>query len=158
MSAPTPFRVLVCGTNFGRFYAEAVHRRPGYALAGILSRGSTASRAYARSLGVPYYTDPDDLPAGVDAACVAVSSSISGGQGTELARALMDRGIHVLQEHPVHLTELTDNLRHARRRGCGTASTPITRTSPRSAPSPTRPAGSSHGSGRSSWTPPPRST
>ncbi|AWL41535.1 MULTISPECIES: Gfo/Idh/MocA family oxidoreductase [unclassified Streptomyces] len=117
MSAPTPFRVLVCGTNFGRFYAEAVHRRPGYALAGILSRGSAASRAYARSLGVPYYTDPDDLPAGVDAACVAVSSSISGGQGTELARALMDRGIHVLQEHPVHLTELTDNLRHARRRG-----------------------------------------
>ncbi|MGX1516295.1 thiazolinyl imide reductase [Streptomyces collinus] len=29
----------------------------------------------------------------------------------------MDRGIHVLQEHPVHLTELTDNLTHARRRG-----------------------------------------
>ncbi|MFF0224259.1 Gfo/Idh/MocA family oxidoreductase [Streptomyces sp. NPDC004629] len=117
MSAPAPFRVLVCGTNFGRFYAEAAHLRPGYALAGILSRGSAASRAYARSLGVPYHTDLDDLPAGIDAACVAVSSSISGGQGTELAKALMDRGIHVLQEHPLHLTELTDNLKHARRRG-----------------------------------------
>lgn len=113
----TPFRVLVCGTNFGRFYAEAAHRRPGYAPAGILSRGSAASRAYAERLGVPHYTDTDDLPAGIDAACVAVGSAISGGGGTELARALMDRGIHVLQEHPVHLTELTDNLTHARRRG-----------------------------------------
>ncbi|MFJ6063967.1 Gfo/Idh/MocA family oxidoreductase [Streptomyces tendae] len=112
-----PFRVLVCGTNFGRFYAEAAHRRPGYAPAGILSRGSAASRAYAERLGVPHYTDIDDLPADIDAACVAVSSAISGGGGTELARALMDRGIHVLQEHPVHLTELTDNLTHARRRG-----------------------------------------
>ncbi|GHA82004.1 thiazolinyl imide reductase [Streptomyces tendae] len=112
-----PFRVLVCGTNFGRFYAEAAHRRPGYAPAGILSRGSAASRAYAERLGVPHYTDTDDLPADIDAACVAVSSAISGGGGTELARALMDRGIHVLQEHPVHLTELTENLTHARRRG-----------------------------------------
>ncbi|MFJ6215175.1 Gfo/Idh/MocA family oxidoreductase [Streptomyces sp. NPDC092296] len=117
MSASTPLRVLVCGTNFGRFYAEAAARRPGYALAGVLSRGSAASRAYARSLGVPFFTDVDDLPADIDAACVAVSSSISGGRGTELAKALMDRGIHVLQEHPVHLAELTDNLRHARRRG-----------------------------------------
>ncbi|MGP2438411.1 Gfo/Idh/MocA family oxidoreductase [Streptomyces sp. JW3] len=112
-----PFRVLVCGTNFGRFYAEAARRRPGFELAGLLSRGSAASRACAHRLGVPHYTDVDDLPAGIDAACVAVSSAISGGQGTELARALMDRGIHVLQEHPVHLTELTENLKHARRRG-----------------------------------------
>ncbi|MET9352867.1 Gfo/Idh/MocA family oxidoreductase [Streptomyces sp. NPDC006617] len=117
MNTSTPFRVLVCGTNFGRFYAEAAHRRPGYAPAGILSRGSAASRACAERLVVPHYTDVDDLPAGIDAACVAVSSAISGGRGTELARALMDRGIHVLQEHPVHLTELTDNLTHARRRG-----------------------------------------
>lgn len=117
MSAPTPFRVLVCGTNFGRFYADAVLRRPGYALTGILSRGSAASRNHARSLGVPCYADVAELPAGIDAACVAVSSSISGGQGSELARALMDRGIHVLQEHPIHLAELTGNLTHARRRG-----------------------------------------
>ncbi|QKW59673.1 Gfo/Idh/MocA family oxidoreductase [Streptomyces sp. NA03103] len=117
MSEPTPLRVLVCGTNFGRFYAEAVRRRPGYTLAGILSRGSAASRAYAESLGVPFHSDVGDLPDGIDAACVAVGSSISGGRGTELARALMDRGIHVLQEHPVHLTELTGNLTHARRRG-----------------------------------------
>ncbi|MER5550621.1 Gfo/Idh/MocA family oxidoreductase [Streptomyces sp. NPDC002793] len=117
MTAAAPFRVLVCGTNFGRFYAESVRRRPGYVLAGILSRGSAASRAYAEEAGVPHHTDLDRLPDGIDAACVAVSSSISGGEGTALARALMDRGIHVLQEHPVHLTELTDSLKHARRRG-----------------------------------------
>ncbi|MEU3183956.1 Gfo/Idh/MocA family oxidoreductase [Streptomyces sp. NPDC006923] len=117
MSAAAPFRVLVCGTNFGRFYTEAVLRRPGYVLAGVLSRGSAASRAHAESLGVPHYTDVDHLPGDIDAACVVVSSAISGGAGTELAKALMDRGIHVLQEHPVHLAELTDCLQHARRRG-----------------------------------------
>uniref|UniRef100_A0AAU3GKK1 Gfo/Idh/MocA family oxidoreductase n=1 Tax=Streptomyces sp. NBC_01401 TaxID=2903854 RepID=A0AAU3GKK1_9ACTN len=115
--AEPPFRVLVCGTNFGRFYADAVRRRPGYVLAGILSRGSAASRAYAESAGVPCWSDVDQLPGDIDAACVAVSSSISGGEGTGLARALMDRGIHVLQEHPVHLAELTESLKHARRRG-----------------------------------------
>ncbi|WP_250293321.1 Gfo/Idh/MocA family oxidoreductase [Streptomyces atroolivaceus] len=117
MTAAAPFRVLVCGTNFGRFYAEAVQRRPGYVLAGILSRGSAASRAYAKGAGVPFFTDVDHLPVDIDAACVAVSSSISGGEGTDLARSLMDRGIHVLQEHPVHLAELTACLQHARRRG-----------------------------------------
>lgn len=40
--------MVVCGTNFGRFYAEAVLAHPGYTLAAILSRGSAASRAYAR--------------------------------------------------------------------------------------------------------------
>ncbi|MBT2381862.1 hypothetical protein J7E90_32405 [Streptomyces sp. ISL-111] len=39
-------------SSVGRFYAEAVRRRPGYLLAGVLSRGSAASRAYAQSLDV----------------------------------------------------------------------------------------------------------
>lgn len=115
MSGTAPLRVLVCGTNFGRFYAEAVQTRPGYVLAGILSRGSAVSRACARRFGVPHYTDVTQLPDDVDAACVVVGASISGGEGTELATALIGRGIHVLQEHPVHLDEMTRCLKLARR-------------------------------------------
>jgi len=115
VNASPLLRVVVCGANFGRFYAEAARDHPGLVLAGILTRGSPASRAYAKRLGVPHYTDIDALPQDIDAACVAVSSSISGGTGTDLAKALMGRGIHVLQEHPVHLDELTECLKTARR-------------------------------------------
>jgi thiazolinyl imide reductase len=45
-----------------------------------------------------------------------VSAGLNGGQGTELARRLMARGIHVLQEHPLHHDELTACLREAQRR------------------------------------------
>lgn len=118
MSGREPLRVLVCGTNFGRFYAQAVRARPGYELAGLLARGSQASRSYARELGVPLYTSVAELPAGeADLACVVVGSAVSGGQGTELAQELMSAGLHVLQEHPLHLDELTACVRHARRHG-----------------------------------------
>jgi len=114
----TPFRVLVCGTNFGRFYAEAVQARPGYELVGLLTRGSESSRAYADKLAVPLYTDLAQLPEqGIDLACVVVGSAISGGSGTELALDLINRGINVLQEHPLHLDELTACIRQARRGG-----------------------------------------
>jgi thiazolinyl imide reductase len=113
-----PLRVLVCGTNFGRLYAETVRDREGYVLAGILARGSAASRAYAERLGVPLHTSVDAVaPGSVDTACVVVGSAVSGGQGTELARALMARGIHVLQEHPLHPDELAQCAREARRHG-----------------------------------------
>ncbi|WP_326830032.1 Gfo/Idh/MocA family oxidoreductase [Streptosporangium sp. NBC_01810] len=115
MNGHPPLRMVVCGTNFGRFYAEAVLAHPGYTLAAILSRGSAASRAYARRLGVPHHTEVDQLPDDLDTACVVVGSSISGGEGTALAKALIGRGLHVLQEHPVHLDELTECLKLARR-------------------------------------------
>ncbi|RCG28577.1 methyltransferase domain-containing protein [Sphaerisporangium album] len=114
MSGPPPLRVVVCGTNFGRFYIQAVLDHPGYVLAGILSRGSAASRDHARRLGVPHHTDVGELPDDVDVACVVVGSSIQGGEGTALAKALIGRGVHVLQEHPVHLGELTECLKLAR--------------------------------------------
>lgn len=118
MTGAEPLRVLVCGTNFGRFYAEAVRTRPGYELAGLLARGSQASRSYARELGVPLYTSVAGLPPGeADMACVVVGSAVSGGRGTELAQELMSAGLHVLQEHPLHPDELTACVRHARRHG-----------------------------------------
>ncbi|SBW28811.1 Gfo/Idh/MocA family oxidoreductase [Protofrankia symbiont of Coriaria ruscifolia] len=110
-----PLRVLVCGTNFGRFYATAVRGEPGFTVAGILSRGGNASRTFADQIGVAHYDRVEAVPDGIDLACVVVGSTISGGTGSELARALMGRGVHVLQEHPVHPTEMTASLRLARR-------------------------------------------
>ncbi|GAA5040044.1 thiazolinyl imide reductase [Thermocatellispora tengchongensis] len=109
-------RVVVCGTNFGRLYARAVRSlEPRLTLAGIVSRGSAHSRDLAAGLGVPHYDSVDALPDDVDAACVVVGSTISGGEGTDLARRLLARGVHVLQEHPVHHDEMTECLRLARR-------------------------------------------
>jgi len=115
----TPLRVLVCGTNFGRFYLRAVaDLAPDLVLAGVLSRGGTASRALADEYGVPHHDSLDTVDADeIDIACVVVGSTISGGAGTDLARALLARGVHVLQEHPVHHDELVECLRAARCHG-----------------------------------------
>ncbi|MFJ2767104.1 Gfo/Idh/MocA family oxidoreductase [Streptomyces sp. NPDC087300] len=116
MSAP--LRVVVCGTRFGQVYLSALRRCPErYRLVGIVAQGSARSVSLAEEYGVPLYASVDQLPDGVDVACVVVSSGVGGGQGVELATRLMERGIHVLQEHPVHPSELADCLRTARRTG-----------------------------------------
>ncbi|MTK03950.1 Gfo/Idh/MocA family oxidoreductase [Micromonospora sp. CP22] len=115
-SPPRPMRVVVCGTRFGQVYLSAIARAPQrYELAGILARGSTRSVTLAKEYGVPLYSSVADLPQDVDAACVVVSTAVGGGPGVELTKELLGRGIHVLQEHPVHPAELADCLRTARR-------------------------------------------
>lgn len=111
-------RVVVCGTGFGRTYLAAL-ADPALPmdLVGVLARGSPRSRAAAAHHGVPLYTDPDQLPDDVDVACVVVDAAINGGPGAELARALMARRLHVLQEHPLGEAELAACLRAARRHG-----------------------------------------
>jgi len=113
-----PLRVLLCGTGFGRHYADALALMPDtFELVGILARGGEFSRRYAADAGLPLYTGVDQVPDGVDAACVVVGSAVSGGPGGELARALLERGVHVIQEHPVHQDELAAALRAARSGG-----------------------------------------
>jgi pyochelin biosynthesis protein PchG len=109
-------KVVVCGTGFGRMYLAGI-RRPGmpFELAGILARGSDRSRACARHYAVPLYTAVEQLPDDVDMACVVVNAGINGGPGAELAQELMARGVHVLQEHPLHQVELAACLRAAHR-------------------------------------------
>jgi pyochelin biosynthetic protein PchG len=53
----------------------------------------------------------------VTAAAVVVRGGLLGGPGARLAQTLMERGLHVLQEHPLHADELADCLRAARRHG-----------------------------------------
>ncbi|WP_431981408.1 Gfo/Idh/MocA family oxidoreductase [Streptomyces qinglanensis] len=116
MSAPRPpLRVVVAGTAFGRIYLDAVRSDPrGFALTGILAKGGDHSRTLAERAGVPLYTDHGQLPDDTDAVCVVVRSGATGGPGSDIARAVLRRGMHVLQEHPVHAGELADNLKAAR--------------------------------------------
>ncbi|MEO0034378.1 MAG: hypothetical protein RLZZ501_401 [Pseudomonadota bacterium] len=118
-SPPRRLRVVVCGTTFGRIYLRGLALLPDlFEVVGVIARGSPASRAVARAQGVPLYPDPASLPpSGIDAACVVVRAGVVGGAGTELARALLERGIAVLQEHPVHHDELAACLQAARRGG-----------------------------------------
>ncbi|MGY2374456.1 Gfo/Idh/MocA family oxidoreductase [Pseudomonas sp. SDO524_S393] len=110
-------RVIVCGTTFGNVYLQGIARLPAhYRLVGILGRGSEHSEACARYWNVPLYRNLEELPE-VDLACVAVRSAVVGGNGTELAKALLARGISVVQEHPVHHDEVVDCLRLARQHG-----------------------------------------
>jgi thiazolinyl imide reductase len=107
-------RVLVCGTLYGSAYLHALQASDcGLRLAGILARGSARSRQLAAQLGVPLYTRVPELPPhSVDIACVAVG----GAAGSELADALLRRGIHVLIEHPQERDALESALEEAARR------------------------------------------
>ncbi|MBN3725303.1 Gfo/Idh/MocA family oxidoreductase, partial [Burkholderia sp. Ac-20379] len=88
-----------------------------FELVGILARGSAFARGCAQARGVPLYTDVAALPDAIDAACVVVRSGVVGGAGARISAALLERGIHVIQEQPVHHDELADLLRRARQAG-----------------------------------------
>lgn len=108
-------RVIVAGTAFGRIYLQALARaQADYELVGILSRGNAYSRACAAHYGVPLYEAVEQVPDDVDIACVVVRSGATGGAGSELAQHLLRRGIHVLQEHPVHHREIAACMQAAR--------------------------------------------
>ncbi|GIJ08921.1 Gfo/Idh/MocA family oxidoreductase [Micromonospora andamanensis] len=110
--------VVVAGTRFGQVYLEAFRATEApIRLAGVLARGSERSRACAARYGVPLYHDPEELPDDIRIACVVIRGGLLGGPGTELAGRLMARGVHVLQEHPLHHDELANCLRAARRHG-----------------------------------------
>jgi pyochelin biosynthetic protein PchG len=113
-----PLRVVVCGTTFGQVYLQAF-QLPGlpFRLTGVLGQGSDRSRACASYYGAPLFTDVAELPYDVDIACVVIRGGLLGGRGVELVRRLLERGIHVLQEHPLHHDELAECLRQARRHG-----------------------------------------
>jgi thiazolinyl imide reductase len=104
-------RVLVCGSNYGRFYLSAIRGAGSLQLVGILARGSDRSRRIAQRHGVPLYQAPDELPEAVDIACAAMSSSAN-----EVVFQLLDRGIHVLWEHPQRARAVQEALARARHR------------------------------------------
>jgi thiazolinyl imide reductase len=108
-----PLQVLVCGTNYGRMYLEAIRLGgTGYHLAGILARGSALSRDVACAYGALLYRSVDDLGPSIDLACAAM-----GASGSHVVSGLLSRGIHVLCEHPQTPSRLQDALDAAARSG-----------------------------------------
>lgn len=109
-------RVVVAGARFGQVYLEALgNPNQPFELAGVLAGGSERSQACARRYNVPLFTDPEQIPEDVRLACVVIRGGLLGGKGSQIAQALMARGLHVLQEHPLHHDELAQNLKAARR-------------------------------------------
>ncbi|HBT89714.1 Gfo/Idh/MocA family oxidoreductase [Desulfobacter sp.] len=111
-------KVVVCGTKFGHIYLSAfmLENIP-FELAGILAKNSDRSKQYARDFNVPLFFSVEELPNDIDIACVVVRSTIVGGDGTKLAMQLMERGIHIIQEHPVYYDEIVQCVRKARTKG-----------------------------------------
>lgn len=105
-------RVVVCGSNYGAYYVSALRRRPGFELAGILARGSDRSIRLARRHGVPLFLDVGELPEAIDVACFAV-----GTAGESLVIQLLERGVHVLSEHPIGSQHVASAARAAERFG-----------------------------------------
>ena len=107
-------RAIVCGTKFGRIYLKAFREPEApFELAGILGQGSNRTRRCADHYNVPLLTKVDQVPDDVSVACVVVGGAVGGGDGATLAQALMARGIHVLQEHPLLPAEIGGCLRAA---------------------------------------------
>jgi pyochelin biosynthesis protein PchG len=107
-------RAIVVGSTFGAVYAEALAApQSPVELVGLLSRGSTASTELADRLGVLQGTNMDGLPP-VDVAFVVMRSGVVGGEGTQICEQLLARGIHVMQEQPVHADEILSLLRVAK--------------------------------------------
>ncbi|BBB92142.1 MAG TPA: bifunctional Gfo/Idh/MocA family oxidoreductase/class I SAM-dependent methyltransferase [Methylomusa anaerophila] len=111
-------RTVVCGSRFGQFYLEALKLLPQqFEVAGLLAKGSERSKKCAQRYGINLYTEVDQLPDNIDFACVVLRSGVMGGDGTQLSLKLLARGIHVMQEQPVHHKDLAVCLRTARQNG-----------------------------------------
>lgn len=113
-------RTIVCGTSFGRFYIEGIKLlKEKYELVGILSTGSAQSKKIAQKENVRLYTDVSQISKeDVDMACVVIRSNIVGGKGSDIAEKLLEKGIHVLQEQPVHFEDMKKCYRIAKNNNC----------------------------------------
>lgn len=114
MTARRRPRGVVVGATFGAVYAEALAAADSpVELVGVISTGSAASSELAERVGVPLLTELDSLPP-VDVAFVVVRAGVVGGEGTQICELLLARGIHVMQEQPVHADEILSLLRVAK--------------------------------------------
>lgn len=113
-------KVVVCGVVFGKYYIKAIESlSEEYELVGILARGSENSKRCAEKYKVPLYIDVNEIKKeDVDLACVVIKSTVVGGQGTNIALKLLEKGIHVIQEHPVHYDDFVKCLKVARANKC----------------------------------------
>lgn len=82
-------------------------------LMGILGKGSDRSRLLSKNLNVPMYTDIKEINQNVDAACVVVPNAAGGGNGANIAKSILAKGIPTLLEHPAHEVEIVNCIRES---------------------------------------------
>ena len=113
-------RVIVNGVGFGQFYLRALEElKEEYELVGILSRGSEWSKKCAYKYEVPLYTDVDEITKDmVDLVCVVVKSTVVGGAGSSIVEKILEKGINVIQEHPVHQEDYIKFIKMAQKNNC----------------------------------------
>ncbi len=100
-------------------YLNAFMQPPeGLELVGLLAQGSARSRELAHAFGIPLYTSPEQITKMPDIACIVVRSTVAGGTGTQLARHFLTRGVHVIQEHPLHPDDISSLQTLAQEQGC----------------------------------------
>lgn len=109
-------RTVVFGSTFGQFYLEALRSLPNdFEIKALMASGSERSQKCAAAYGIPLLKDINDIDLNdIDLACIILRSGVMGGKGTDLARYCMEKGIHVIQEHPIHHNDLTSCLRIAK--------------------------------------------
>lgn len=114
MTQNKKLKVIVCGTTFGQFYMEVLHRHSDeFEFMGIVAGGSERSRVCSKTYGVPLYRSIDELPEKPDIACVIIRSGALGGRGTDIAESLMNMGVHIIQEQPIHKTDTKSCIQSA---------------------------------------------
>ena len=108
-------KAIVCGTTFGQIYLDAINNNHGLELAGIMAQGSERSSMTAHKYNVPLFQNAEEMPEDIDIAFVVIRSSCLGGAGTDISKTLLKKGIHVLQEHPVHYKDIEELAKLANR-------------------------------------------
>ncbi|HEK9456059.1 TPA: Gfo/Idh/MocA family oxidoreductase, partial [Streptococcus equi subsp. equi] len=101
-------KVIICGTRFGQFYIEALKNIQDIEIVGILANGSERSIKCAEYYRLKLFVEIDSLPKDIDFACVAVGSSVFGGNGIYIAKELLKRGVNVIFEQPIHSREIAE--------------------------------------------------
>ena len=107
-----------CGEHVRKRICRGIKIADDVELAGIVGRGSKRSAALAASYGVPLYQGANAVPANIDLACVVVRSAMVGGDGVEISRSFLEKGIHVIQEQPMHSSEVLELTRCAAEHDC----------------------------------------
>ena len=68
---------------------------------------------FQKNLNVPMYTDIKEINQNVDAACVVVPNAAGGGNGANIAKSILAKGIPTLLEHPAHEVEIVNCIRES---------------------------------------------
>jgi predicted dehydrogenase len=100
---PTKLRVGILGAGWaGEGHAAAYSRLPGVEVTGLWSRTKTRAASLADKLGYPSLTVFDDWQTLVDSGnCDVISIATAPMLRSDLLRAALDQGCHVLVEKPM---------------------------------------------------------